>query len=120
MFLERPARRPDRRDVERHPRLFGGPPALFEIARRAGGDDILPRRTAALRAGDDMIEGEIAVRPAILAGELVAQEEIEAGEGGELGRFHILLERDQRRKIQPRGGTSALALVMVDECEASR
>src|SRR3546814_6113711 len=65
-----------------------------------------------------MIEGEIAVRPAILAGELVAQEEIEAGEGGELGRFHILLERDHRRQLQPRGGTSDLAFVMVDDIDA--
>src|SRR3546814_19606829 len=85
--------------------------------RRAGGDDILPRRTAALRAGDDMIEGEIAVRPAILAGELVAQEEFEAGEGGELGRFHIFLECDHRRQLPPRGWTSALALVMVSDIE---
>src|SRR3546814_18886254 len=86
MFLELPARRPDRRDVERHPRLFGGPPALFEIARRAGGDDLLPRRTAALRAGDDMLAGETPARPAILDGELCAQGEIEYVLGGELGR----------------------------------
>src|SRR3546814_17454446 len=62
MFLELPARRPDRRDVERHPRLFGGPPALFEIARRAGGDDILPTRTATFsdRADERRVGNECA------------------------------------------------------------
>src|SRR3546814_10284124 len=54
----------------------------------------------------------------MVAGELCAKEEIEVGESGELVRFHILLGRDHRRQLQPRGGTSDLAFVMVDDIDA--
>src|SRR3546814_17564364 len=57
MFLELPARRPDRRDVERHPGLFGGTPALFELVRRAAGDGIPPRPTAARVMGSGREKG---------------------------------------------------------------
>ena len=58
-----------------------------------------------------MVEGEVALGPAILAGELVAEEQVEAREGRELRRPDILFERDDRRKLQPRAGTSDLAFV---------
>ena len=61
-------------------RLLRGAPALLQIARRAGGGDILPRRAPAEAARDDMIEGQILARPAILAREAVAQEQVEARE----------------------------------------
>jgi hypothetical protein len=63
--------------MQRHRGLTRGAPALFEVARRTGGDDIFPGGPPALRAGNDMVEGEIAQLAAILAGELVAQEQVE-------------------------------------------
>ena len=60
MFLQMPARRADRRDVERHMGLFGGAAALFQVAGRAGGDNVFPGGAALLGAGDDVIKGEIA------------------------------------------------------------
>src|SRR5262245_55533719 len=59
--------------------------ALLEIAGRAGRDHVDPGRVPTARARQKMIEGEIFARAAILAAELVAQEHVEAGEGG-LGR----------------------------------
>ena len=46
-----------------------------------------------LERGDHMIEGEIVMRAAILAGEAVAQEDVEPREGGNPRRLHIGLER---------------------------
>jgi hypothetical protein len=53
-----------------------------------------------------VIEGEVVARAAILAGEAVAQENVEAGEGGVAGRFDIGLERDHGGKPHLEGGTS--------------
>jgi hypothetical protein len=41
-----------------HSGLAWGPAAFLEVARRAGGGDIFPRRPPALRSRDDMVERE--------------------------------------------------------------
>src|SRR5690349_15252852 len=41
MLLQLPGGRPDRRDMELHSRLMRRAPALAQVARRAGGGDIL-------------------------------------------------------------------------------
>src|SRR3546814_856656 len=75
--------------------------ALAQVAGRAGRRHIFPCRAAAKRARDDVIEGEVVVRSAILAAEAVAKEEVEPGEGGMRGGTDILAKRDDRR--QPHG-----------------
>src|SRR5690348_15375171 len=67
-----------------HMRFLGQPAALQKIAARAGGDDVLPGGPAAARARHEMVEGQVMGwerLAAILAGETVAQEDVEAGEG---------------------------------------
>ena len=59
-----------------------------------------------------MIKGQVFGRSAILADELVTQEQIETGKRRVLRGFHILLERDDRGQLQPRGGTSHFPLIM--------
>jgi len=68
---------------------IGKPVALAQIAAGAGGDDIFPGRRPALGPRYDMVEGEIVARPAILAGEAIAQEHVEPREGGVARRFDI-------------------------------
>src|SRR3546814_16852904 len=80
IVLQLPARRAPRLTIERHPRLLRRPAAFLEVARRAGGGDILPRRAPAQPARHDMIESQILARSAILAREAVAQEQVEARE----------------------------------------
>ncbi len=65
MFLQMPAGRADRGDVQRHLRLLRRTATLFEVARRAGGDDILPGRAPALGARNDMVEGQVAQRAGV-------------------------------------------------------
>ena len=65
-----------------HADLMRQPSALEQIARRAGGDDVFPRRASAARARDHVIEGQVVVVAAILALEAVAQEQVEPREGG--------------------------------------
>src|SRR3546814_4369940 len=71
IVLQLPARRAPRLTIERHPRLLRRPAAFLEVARRAGGGDILPRRAPAQPARHDMIESQILARSAILAREAV-------------------------------------------------
>src|SRR4051812_36147772 len=54
--------------------------ALAAVAGRAGGDDVLPRGLAALRAWDDVVDGEAGARAAVLAGPAVAGEDGAAGD----------------------------------------
>src|SRR5207253_742181 len=70
--------------------------ALAQIAIGTGGDDIFPGRGAALRAGDEMVEGQILAGAAILAAETVAEEDVETGEGGMAGGFNVALKRNHR------------------------
>src|SRR3569623_1282520 len=100
MFLQLPAGRAERADVQRHLRLLRGAAALLQSARCAGGDDVLPGRAATLGAGYDMVEGQVAPAAAILAGELVAQEQVEPGEGRKGARPDIGFERDDGGQLQ--------------------
>src|SRR3546814_11228338 len=83
MVLELPTRRAPRLAIERHMRLLRRAAAFPEVARRAGGGDIFPARAPAEAARHDMIEGQVPARPAILARETVAQEQVDAGERSE-------------------------------------
>src|SRR5688572_23829729 len=80
VILQLPTGRTDRLAVDRHVRLARGAPAFLEVARRAGGRDILPRRPPALGARHDMIEGQFLVAAAIDAREAVAKEQVESRE----------------------------------------
>lgn len=72
-----------------HAGLGGKQVALAQIAAGTGGDHIFPGGGAPLRAGDDMVEGQILAGAAILAAETVAEEDIEAGEGGVPRGFYV-------------------------------
>src|SRR3546814_11311958 len=99
-------------------RLGRGAAALLQIARRTGGGDILPARPPAQPARDHMVEGQFLARPAILAGEPVAQEQVEPGEGRMLRRLHILAQRDDtgdRPRPRRRPDTE---LVILDDGDA--
>src|SRR5580765_3454292 len=90
MLLELPAGRAERAAADVHMGLGRRAAALPEVARRAGGGDIVPGRAATLGAGQNMVEGQLARIAAILAGEAVAQEQVEPGEGRIFGRADIL------------------------------
>src|SRR3954469_2879218 len=79
MLLKLPAGRPERATADLHARLLGRSAALPEVAGRARGGDILPGRAPALSAREHMVEGQFPWVAAILAGEAVAQEQVEAG-----------------------------------------
>jgi len=81
MLLQLPCGWAVRRDGQAHIGLFGRSPALFEIAGRAGRGDILPGRLTPQPPRDDMIEGQILDSTAILAREVITQEQVEPGEG---------------------------------------
>src|SRR3546814_20593542 len=75
------------RSLREHARLHRQSAPLSEIADLAGGHHVLPAGTAAARARDDVIEGQVVGREraaAILAGEAVAQEDVE-----QIGRAHV-------------------------------
>jgi len=92
--------------MREHARRPRHQPALLEVARRTGGDDILPGGQPAPRAGDDVIEGQFLRRAAILALEAIAQEDVEAGEGGMARRLDVGFEADDRGKPHRIGRTS--------------
>ena len=75
--LQLPACWPDRRHVELHMRLLWRAAALFKVAVQAGCGDIFPTGNTAQATWDDVVKGQIVTRPAILAFELVAQEQVE-------------------------------------------
>src|SRR3546814_7162813 len=62
-----------------------------------------------------MAEGQVVRGAAILAGELVAQEQVEPGEGGMFRRLHILLQRDHRWDLHPKAGAVHLPLITGDD-----
>ena len=78
-----------------HMRLLRRQAALAQIARRAGRHDVFPGRLPAFRARKDMIERKIAAGTAILAGEPVAQEDVETRERRMRGRFDERFQRDR-------------------------
>src|SRR6516165_1843898 len=72
-----------------HARLRGQPIALEQIAGRAGRHHVRPDGLPALRARHHMVEGQILAAAAILAGEAVTQEHVEAREGRMARRLDI-------------------------------
>ena len=64
-----------------HAGLSGQTIGLAQVAGGTGGHDVFPGRLATLRTGDHVVEGEILAGTTILAGESIAQEDIEPGEG---------------------------------------
>ena len=91
--------RRERRLPRKHPRLLRRQIALAQIAGRAGRDHVLPGGLAAFAARDDVIEGEVVVRRAILADEAVAQENVEPGEGGMGRRLDEGFQRHHARQL---------------------
>ena len=77
--------------------LLQQPVALAQVARRAGGDDVLPRRVAAARARDDVVERQPAAgRAAVDAAPAVTGKQ---GAAGDLplhhpGHAHVVHEPD--------------------------
>ncbi len=109
--LERHLRREHARFLHRHA-------ALAQITRRAGRDDVVPRRRAAARARHQMIEGEVVLRAAELASEAVAQEDVESGEGGVGRRLHVGLERHHARQLHLEAGAVNRLIVLGDDVHA--
>ena len=72
----------------------------------------------ALRARDDMVEGEVLALAAILAGEAVAQEHVEPGEGGKAGRLDIALERHDRGQPHLEGRAAHQRVVFREDVDA--
>src|SRR6266567_796887 len=68
--------------ARKHPCLHRREIALAQVTGRACRDHVLPGGLAAFAAWDDVIEGEVFGRTAILAGETITQEDVESGEGG--------------------------------------
>src|SRR5829696_7778474 len=89
--------------------------ALPEIAGRAGSDDVLPGRVPALRARDEMVEGQVLAVAAILAGEAVAKEDVESREGGVARRLDVGLERDDGGEPHLEARTSDRLVVFGDD-----
>jgi hypothetical protein len=82
-----------------HIGLFGQHIAFGQIAAGTGRNNVLPDRCAALGAWNYMIEGQVIMRAAILAGEPVTQKHVKAGKGRMSGGFDIGFERNHRGQL---------------------
>src|SRR5438309_9086610 len=118
MLLKLPAGRPDRLALDLHVRFAGGAPALAEVAGGAGGRDIFPHCAPAVRARNDVVEGQLPARAAIDATKTVAEEQVESREGRIFVRPHELPERDHTRQLERDAGRVNLALIMGDHVDA--
>jgi len=106
--LEGLARRP-------HIGLLGQHIAFGQIAAGTGRDNIFPNRGATLGARNHMVEGQVIMRAAILAGEPVPQKYVEPGEGRLTGRFDIGFERNHRGKLHfPVGAADGFFVILHD------
>jgi len=117
MLLKLPAGRAEGMAANPHMRLQGRAAALPEIAGRAGGRDIVPGGASALGTRQDMVEGQLLRVSAILAGEAVAQEEVEPRESRIFGRAHILPQRDDARQVHLHARAVDLALISGDDVD---
>src|SRR5881409_1741180 len=93
VLLKLPTGRPDWAHKRLHVRLLRGAPALLHVARRARGEDVLPRGLAAQPPGRDVVERQMLRAAAVLAREAVAQKHVEARERGKLAGPHELPQR---------------------------
>src|SRR5690606_20788152 len=100
-----------------HLRVPWHQPALPEVARRAGSDDVLPGGSPAAPARNHVVEGQILMSAAILALEAVAQEDVEAGEGRMPRGLHIALEADDAGQTHRKGGRRHRVLVFGDDVD---
>src|SRR5262245_50353906 len=98
-----------------HARLLRRQIALAQVTGRAGSDDVFPGGLAALASGNDVIEGEVFRRGAVLTVEAVAEEDVEAGEGGVGGRLDEGLERNDAGQSDLEAGTSYRTVVVLDD-----
>src|SRR5258706_15924452 len=83
----------------KHPCLLRRQVALAQIAGRTGRDHVFPGGLAAFAARDDVIEGEVVMRVAVLAREPIAQEDVEPGESRMGGRLDEGLQRHHAREL---------------------
>src|SRR5437764_13207722 len=118
MLLQLPAGRADRLALDVHVRLDRRASALLEVARRAGGRDILPHRPAAVRARDYMVEGQLLGRPAIDTAEAVAEEQVESRERRIFVGPDELPQSNYARQLQRDAGRVHLSVVMGDDVDA--
>src|SRR5437762_10126635 len=98
-----------------HARLLRRQIALAQIAGRAGGNDVFPGGLAAFAAREDVIEGQVFRRGAVLAGESVAEEDVEPGEGGVSGWLDEGFERDDAGQHDLETRTSYRPVVMLHD-----
>lgn len=106
--LEGFARRP-------HIGLLGQHIAFGQIAAGAGRNNIFPDSCAALGARNHMVEGQVIMRTAILAGESVPQKHVEPGKGRMARRLYIGFERNHRGKLHfPVGAADGLLVILHD------
>src|SRR4029079_2569984 len=104
--------------ARKHPRLLRRQIALAQVARRTGRDHVFPGGLAALAARNDVIEGEVVMRRAVLADEAVAQEDVEPGEGGMRGRLDERLQRHHARELDLEARAADRAVVLLDDVDA--
>ena len=115
--LQLPVGRADGGHVELHVGLFGRATTFFQVARQARGGDIFPAGPATQTARDDVVEGQIVPRSAILAFEFVAQEQVEPGEGRVFRRLHILAQRNDRGDLHIDAGAMHMAVIAGDDID---
>src|SRR6267154_783478 len=101
-----------------HPRLLRRQIALAQITWRTGRDHVFPGGLAALAARNDVIEGEVVMRQTVLAGETIAQEDVEPCEGGMCGRLDERLQRHHARKLDLEARAVHRAVVVLDDVDA--
>ncbi|MBB3883296.1 hypothetical protein GGR01_002152 [Acetobacter oeni] len=73
-----------------------------KVAGAAGGDDIIPACFSAFAARDDVIEGQLMrwqVVIAVLAGKIIAQEDVEPGESGTSRGRYIFSESLNQKAV---------------------
>ncbi len=112
----------DRRPVRHLERAHAGVPrhlaALFQVAGRARGHDVVPARLPAARARDQVIEREVLARIAILAREAISQEHVEPREGRIKRWFDVCFERDDGREPHLEARAPDRPVVLGDDVDA--
>ena len=92
-------------------------PALAQVARRAGRGDVFPAGPSTQPPRDNMIEGQVVRAAAILAGKAIAQEQVEAGEGGKGTGFDEFAQRDHRRDLHRPARRVHFAVIACDDVD---
>ena len=122
IFLELPCCGLGWFDSREHAALFGEFIGLLEVASRAGGDDIFPCCSASERARHDMIKGQILSLKfvtTILAGEAIAEEDIESGECGMAVLVDIVFESNDARQSHGEARRVDIAVIFGDDSDSS-